>query len=224
MTTAIVVRPYTLADFAQLERIQRECFPPPFSPDLWWRREQIASHIAHFPEGALAAVAFNGEHAGELVGSATCTRLRIDPAAPGHTWAHAADDGWIRTCDPQGETLYGIDIAVRPAWRGRGVARALYGARFALVERLGLQRFLAGSRISGYHRHRDLTPEAYVAQVIAGQLIDPVITPQLRAGLKPVGLVRGYLPDVEAADCALLMEWRPSQRTDKPDSGSSSCG
>ena len=200
----VQVRPYSLADCDQLIRIQRECFPPPFASGLWWKPEQIASHVAHFPQGALCAVIGD-----ELVGSATCTRLTFDPAHPGHTWAEAADDGWIRTCDHQGDTLYGIDVAVRPAWRGRGVARALYQARFALVRQLGLRRFLAGSRISGYHRHRQMTPENYVSEVIAGRLIDPVITPQLRAGLHPVGLVQGYLPDDDAADCALLMEWVP---------------
>lgn len=204
MPDAIHVRSYTMADVLQLLRIQRECFPPPFPPELWWKPEQIASHIAHFPAGALCAVVGD-----ELVGSATCTRLRFDPAHPGHTWAEAADSGWIRTCDPTGDTLYGIDVAVRPSWRGRGVARALYQARFAVVRRLGLTRFLAGSRISGYHRHRHLTPEAYVAEVIAGRLSDPVITPQLKAGLRPLSVVHDYLSDDEAADCALLMEWRP---------------
>lgn len=200
----IRVRSYTVEDYDQLLRIQRECFPPPFPQELLWRREQIASHVAHFPEGALCAV--DGD---ELVGSATCTVLRFDPAHPGHTWAEAADDGWIRTCDRGGDTLYGIDVAVRPAWRGRGVARALYDARFTLVRRLGLKRFLAGSRISGYHRHPELTPEQYAAEVTAGRLTDPVITPQLKAGLKPVAVVHGYLPDDEARDNALLMEWTP---------------
>ena len=200
----IQVRPYTLADFEQLIRIQRECFPPPFPPELWWNREQIASHIAHFSEGALCAVSN-----GELVGSATCTRLLFDPTHLSHTWAEAADDGWIRTCDPHGDTLYGIDVAVRPAWRGRGVARALYQARFALVRQLGLKRFTAGSRISGYHRHRHLSPEEYTAEVISGRLTDPVITPQLKAGLRPVCVVHDYLLDAESGNCALLMQWIP---------------
>jgi ribosomal protein S18 acetylase RimI-like enzyme len=201
----IAIRPYTLADLPQLIRIQQECFPPPFPSELWWRAEQIASQVERFSAGALCAVEND-----ELVGSATCNRLRFDPAHPNHTWAEAADDGYLRNYDPQGDTLYGIDVAVRPAWRGRGVARALYQARFALVRALGLKRFLAGSRISGYHRHAaTLSAAAYVAAVVAGRLEDPVITPQLRAGLRPVALVPGYLPDTEARDFALLMEWTP---------------
>lgn len=201
----ITVRPYTQADFQQLIGIQGQCFPPPFPPKLWWSEEQIASHVVRFPAGAMAA-----EERGQLVGSATCNRVRFDPGHPHHTWAQIADDGMIRNYDAQGDTLYGIDIAVRPAWRGKGVARLLYEARFALVRKLGLKRFLAGSRLSGYHHHAAMLSAAdYVAEVLAGRLQDPVITPQLRVGLRPVTLLPGYLPDVEARDHALLMEWTP---------------
>ena len=66
--------------------------------------------------GALCAVS-----AGELMGSATCTRLVFDPAHQDHTWAQAADDGWIRTCDPHGDTLY-------PEKRSCGPSAALHEA------------------------------------------------------------------------------------------------
>lgn len=198
------IRRYGPADLEQLIAIQRECFPPPFPPELWWSAAQIAAHAEVFPDGALAVEAADGS----LVASATAHVLRWSPDDPDHTWEEAADRGFLRNHDPAGDTLYGVDIAVRPAWRGRGVARRLYQARYDLVRRLGLRRFLAGSRLSGYHRHPGLTPEAYAAEVIARRLVDPVVTPQLRAGLLPVRVVRGYLPDAEAADCALLVEWR----------------
>ncbi|MBA3684447.1 MAG: GNAT family N-acetyltransferase [Planctomycetes bacterium] len=199
------LRSYRPGDLEQLVAIQRECFPPPFPAELWWTKAQIASHCHLFPEGALCAEAEDGS----LVGSATAHLLRWDPQDPDHTWAEAADGGMLANHEPDGDTLYGVDVAVRPAWRGRGIARQFYQARFALVRSRGLRRFLAGSRISGYHLHRDrLSPEAYAAEVVAGRLSDPVVTPQLRAGLVPVRVVRGYLPDAEASDCALLMQWQ----------------
>ena len=206
MTPPVSVRQYGLEDFSQMLRIQEECFPPPFSAELLWKKEHIASHVFRFPEGALCAVI--GE---ELVGSATCNRIDVDLThLTGHTWAEAADNGYLRNFDPGGNTLYGIDVAVRPGFRGQGVARALYMARFAVVRRFGMQRFLAGSRMSGYHRHAgSMTPEAYVEAVSSGMLTDPVITPQLKAGLHPVAVVRDYLPDDEARNCALMMEWVP---------------
>lgn len=213
----IRIRPYTLADIEALIAIQAACFPPPFPSELWWKPEQIAAHVRIFPAGALCAV----NAAGELVGSATAHIIHMNTAHAQHTWSAASADGWLTNHDPAGDTLYGVDIAVVPSWRGRGVAKALYGERFALVKRLGLARFIAGSRISGYKDHRHLTPEAYVAAVIAGKIPDPVITPQLRAGLQPQSLVHDYLPDADAADCALLMEWRNPQLT-KTSNGSAS--
>lgn len=206
MTSALTIRPYELDDFTQLLRIQQECFPLPFPPELLWKKEQIASHVFRFPEGALCAVLGD-----EVVGSATCNRIDVDRAhLVGHTWAEAADNGYLRNFDPGGNTLYGIDVAVRPGFRGQGVARALYAARFAVVRRFGMQRFLAGSRLSGYHHHAEmLTPEAYAEAVINGALTDPVITPQLKAGLRPIVVVRDYVPDDDARNCALMMEWTP---------------
>ena len=198
------IRPYTMTDLPGLLVIQKECFPPPFPPELWWQPEQIASHVRLFPEGALCA-----EDGDELVGSATAHILRWEDNDPVHTWSAASDNGWLRNHDPAGNTLYGVDIAVRPAWRARGVARLLYQARYDLVRRLGLKRFLAGSRLSGYRpHHQRLTPEQYADAVVRGDLSDPVITPQLRSGLHPVRVVRDYLPDEESCDHALLMEWR----------------
>jgi GNAT superfamily N-acetyltransferase len=199
------VRPYTLADWPGLLQIQRDCFPPPYPEEQLWSKEQIASHIRHFPEGALCA-----EVDGELVGSATCLIMQFDPAHPEHTWAEVAGDGFIHTHNPAGDSLYGIDMAVRPAWRRQGVARALYAARFELVRQLGLKRFLAGGRMPGYHRYAGRwTPEAYAAAVVRGEIDDLVITPQLRAGLRPVQVIHNYLPDEESANCALLLEWQP---------------
>ncbi len=76
----LIVRPYTVADFDQLLRIQVECFPPPYPQEQLWCSGQIASHEWYFPEGALAA-----ELDGEVVGSATCPHRRFDPAHLHHT-------------------------------------------------------------------------------------------------------------------------------------------
>lgn len=199
----IAVRSYTPADYPALLAVQRACFPPPFPEALLWSRAQVDSHCRIFPDGAMCAV-----DDGELCGSSTAQIIRFDPAHPQHTWAEVSADGFITGHDPHGDTLYGIDIAVRPESRGRGIARALYQARYALVRRLGLKRFLAGSRISGYRAHSaSLSPEDYAREVVAGRLCDPVITPQLKSGLRPCGIVRGYLPDHDSCDNALLMAW-----------------
>jgi GNAT superfamily N-acetyltransferase len=199
----IVVRTYVPADYPALLAVQRACFPPPFPEALLWSQAQVDSHCRIFSDGAMCAV-----EDGIICGSSTALIIRFDPSHPQHTWSEVSGDGYITGHDPSGDTLYGIDIAVRPESRGRGVARALYQARYALVRRLGLRRFLAGSRISGYRAHSDrMSPEVYVNEVVAGRMSDPVITPQLRSGLRPIGVVRNYLPDHDSCDNAVLMAW-----------------
>lgn len=198
------VRNYTEADIDQLIDIQHECFPPPYPVEQLWNREQLFNHIHIFPKGAMCV-----ECDGKLVGSSTCLIVKWYPNSLAHTWAEITDNGYIRTHDPEGNTLYGVDIAVRPAWRKKGVAKLMYQARFALVKELNLDRFIAAGRMPGYFSYRDqLSPEEYAEQVIAKKIDDPVLSPQLRSGLIPLQVVHNYLLDEESGNCALLLEWR----------------
>lgn len=197
------IRPYSLEDFPQLLEIQRECFPLPYPEEQLWNMDQVQSHIAHFPAGALCV-----EHQGQLIASATALIKQWNPGDPPHTFYEASGGGYISNHNPTGNSLYGIDIAVRPAWRGQGIARQLYSARFELVRQLGLERFLTAGRIPSYHRvAKQFSPEQYVQKVIQGELIDPTITAQIKNGLEPVQLLHEYIEDQESHNCALLMQW-----------------
>ncbi|SFJ46926.1 GNAT family N-acetyltransferase [Thermoflavimicrobium dichotomicum] len=200
---SVRVRTYTLADYPGLLQVQREAFPPPFPEELLWSKEQIRSHIETFPEGAMVA-----EIDGEIVGSATS--LIIQYTGEPHTWAEVADHGFIRNShQPDGDSLYGIDLCVRPSFRGRGVARALYEARKALVRRLGLKRFLAGCRIPGYHQvHEQYSAEEYVEKVKNGELNDLVLTFMIKQGMRPLQVLPEYLEDEESLNFAVLVEWQ----------------
>lgn len=199
-----VIRSYTEADFDGLVRIQSECYPPPFPQELWWNKEQLANHVRLFPEGALCV-----EVEGRLTGSMTGLLVRFDPSSPDHTWAGITDDGYIRNHNPEGDTLYIVDISVSPAYRKLGLGKWLMQSMYEVVVQLGRKRLLGGGRMSGYHRFADrLSPEAYLEEVLAGREKDPVITFLLRCGRTPVSVVRGYLEDEESRNHAVLMEWR----------------
>lgn len=199
-----IIRNYRESDFEQLIDIQRECFPPPFPSELWWNREQLMSHVARFPEGALCV-----EVDGKLVGSMTGLLVQWEPGDRPHTWAEATDEGYIRNHDPDGNTLYIVDISVRPSHRTYGYGKAMMHAMYHIVVEKRLKRLLGGGRMSGYHQVADeMTAEEYVEEVLAGTRKDPVITFLLRCGRTPVSIVENYLEDEESRNYAVLMEWK----------------
>jgi hypothetical protein len=82
----------------------------------------------------------------------------------------------------------------------RVIAAASTADKLDLCRRLGLARIAAGGRIPGYAEHEEvLTPEAYVASVVAGDRHDPTLSFQLDNGFQVVGVIRGYLPCDDAS-------------------------
>lgn len=199
-----VIRNYKKEDFPGLLRIQQESFPPPFPSNLWWNEEQLSNHITLFPEGALCI-----EINGEIVGSMTSLIVDFDFKSPDHSWSEATDDGYIRNHNPKGNTLYVVDIGMRPAYRKLGLGKWLMFSMYDVVVHLGLARLLGGGRIPGYHKKaNEMTPEQYVHAVVKGNLKDPVITFLLRCGRTPVKVVANYLEDEESCHHGALMEWK----------------
>lgn len=199
-----VIRQYEPSDFDELIDIQRECFPPPFPSDLWWNKEQLGGHVDLFPEGALCA-----EIGGRLAGSITGLLTRFDPGHPQHTWAEVTDNGYIRNHNPDGETLYIVDISVRPYCRELGLGKWLMQSMYELVIAKDLIRLLGGGRMSGYHRVAErMSAEQYLQAVVSGELRDPVITFLLRCGRTPLQVISDYLEDEESRNYAALMEWK----------------
>ncbi len=126
-----------------------------------------------------------------------------------HDWGSIADDGMISGHDPDGDTLYGIELQVHPEQRGMRLSRRLYDARKELCRRFGLARIVIGGRIPGYGQHREtMSPSDYVDAVRRKQVVDPVLTPQLSNGFALKGLIPGYLPsDLDSAGFATQLEW-----------------
>jgi len=200
----ICIRNYTKDDFDQLIAIQSECFPPPFPSELWWNKEQLTNHVTKFPEGALCV-----EANGELAGSVTSLCVDFDPNHVDHTWEEITDNGYIRNHNPNGNTLYIVDISVRPKYRKLGLGKLLIQAMYHIVIEKGYDRLLGGGRMPGYHKvANEMTSEEYLTEVIHGKRKDPVITFLLRCGRVPIGVAKNYLEDEESCNSAALMEWR----------------
>jgi len=199
-----IVRRYTRGDFPELIRIQEESFPPPFPSELWWNVEQLTNHVTLFPEGAVCV-----EVEGVLAGSITGLLVPFDPSHPQHTWEEATDNGYIGNHNPDGDTLYIVDLCVRPRFRSLGLGKVLMESMYELVIEKKLRRLLGGGRMPGYGRVAHLmTAEQYLQAVLRGERKDPVITFLLRCGRTPLQIVPDYLPDEESRNCAVLMEWK----------------
>lgn len=196
----LVVRPLTPDDFDSVVALQRRCFPG-IAP---WKSEQFSQQLALFPEGQIC-ILFDDT----IV--ATSSALIVDEEDYGawHTFDQVSDNGFIRGHDPEGDTLYGIDIAVDPDHRGFRLARRIYDARKALVAEKNLRAILIAGRIPGYHDHKDeMTADEYVAAVVTKRFQDPVLTAQLSNGFAIRQVLRGYLPsDFESGGHAVFMEW-----------------
>lgn len=200
----ITIRNYTRDDIQGMIAIQQQSFPPPFPSELWWNEDQLKEHVTRFPDGALCA-----EAGGQLIGSMTA--LLVDGAAVSgnHSWEDVTDGGYIRNHNPQGDTLYVVDISVIPSYRKAGIGKWLMQSMYEVVVHLGLERLVGGGRMPGYHLHEhEATAEQYLERVAAGQWKDPVITFLLRCGRMPVGVAKHYLEDKESRHYAAIMEWR----------------
>ena len=201
--SATRVRPLLAADFAEVialcERVYPESRP--------WNEEQLASHIAVFPQGQL--VAEEGS-TGRLVGMASSLIVRWDDYDFHAEWREWTDHGRFTNHDAaNGRTLYGAEVMVDPDVQRRGIGRLLYTARRELVLRLGLRRIRAGARLRGYHQWASqLGPEDYVGAVVSGEIGDPTLSFQLREGFDVIAVVHGYLRnDPESRGFAAIIEW-----------------
>jgi predicted amidohydrolase/ribosomal protein S18 acetylase RimI-like enzyme len=194
------VRKLAAGDYDSIVRLQRLCFPKMKT----WSPEQFESMLRIFPEGQLGV-----ELDGELVGSCSSLILDFDLYSEWHDWAKISDHGYIKNHDPNGNTLYGIEIMVHPEHRGMRLARRLYDARKELCREKNLERMVIGGRIPGYQAQAaELTAAEYVERVQRKALYDPVLTTQVGNGFVVQRLIPDYLPsDEDSAGWATHMEW-----------------
>ncbi|MBT2637341.1 MULTISPECIES: GNAT family N-acetyltransferase [unclassified Bacillus (in: firmicutes)] len=199
-----IIRNYTKDDFEQLISVQKEAFPPPFPEELLWNTEQLANHVDLFPEGALCV-----EVGGRIAGSITGLVVHLIKGDEDHSWEEITDNGYIRNHDPEGNTLYIVDICISPAYRKLGLGKWMMQSMYETVVQLDLERLLGGGRMPGYHLHSaDLSIDQYVEKVLKGELKDPVVSFLLRCGRTPVKPVANYLEDEESLNYGMLMEWK----------------
>ncbi len=196
----INLRPLRPQDYDALIEMQSRCFPGMGV----WQRDQIESQLAIFPEGQMCI-----EHNGRIIASSCGLIVDFDHYDQWHNWKEISDNGYIRNHDPEGDTLYGIEIMVDPEFRGMKLARRLYDARKELARERNIRQIIIGGRIPGYGKHADrMTAREYVERVMSKDLHDSVLTVQLANGFKLRRLIPNYFPtDSDSRGYATFLEW-----------------
>ncbi|MCA9734070.1 MAG: GNAT family N-acetyltransferase [Deferribacteres bacterium] len=173
-------------------------------PNMLWREHHIKTLVHKFPEGQIAL-----RVDGELAGCALAIVVDYEKFETKHTYNEITGNFGFDTHTNEGDVLYGIDIFIRPKFRGLRLGRRLYDYRKELCEKLNLKGIVFGGRIPNYHKYAEtLTPRAYIEQVRKKEIHDPVLNFQMSNDFHPVRILRGYLEgDKESKEFAVLLEW-----------------
>lgn len=197
----LLLRQLELKDYKEVKHIMEQVYS---SIDGSWTRKEFSTLLKKFPEGQICI-----EDNGTVVAAALS--LIIDYGAYGdkHTYDQIIDKGTFKSHDPEGDTLYGIDVFVHPEYRNLRLGRRLYDARKEICEKLNLRGIIAGGRIPGYKDYADkLTPAKYIEMVRNKELSDPVLSFQLSNDFHVRRILKGYLPDDrDSRAYATLLEW-----------------
>jgi len=171
--------------------------------------DAVGEQLERFPEGQFVAVTYE-DGAEKVIGMATTMRTRRSPDEPPLPWYDVIGSFGLRNHDPDGQWLYGVEIAVHPEYQKRGVASGLYKARLGLVDQFGLEGWYAGGMLMGYYRYADdLTPREYAERVVRGELRDPTVSMQLHRGLEARAIIEDYYPEWRAGSAAVLLVHQP---------------
>ena len=128
-----------------------------------WTKETIDKLIYVFPEGQIA-VLVNGK----VVGVALSIIVNYDDFGDDHTYREITGNYEFNTHNPDGDVLYGIEVFVRPEFRGLRLATRLYNARKDLCSKLNLKAIVFGGRIPNNKEHSsELDPRKYIEKVKA---------------------------------------------------------
>lgn len=173
-------------------------------PDSYWKEKHIRTLIERFPEGQVI-VKVNGL----IAGCALSIIVDFAQFEEHHTYREITGNYTFKTHNPDGDVLYGIDVFIKPEFRGLRLGRRLYDYRKELCERLNLRGIAFGGRIPNYHKFADkLTPKEYIEKVRLKEIDDPVLNFQISNDFHPAKVMKGYLEGDEASsEYAVLLEW-----------------
>ena len=173
-------------------------------PDSYWKEHHINTLINKFPEGQVV-IKVNGQ----IAGCALSIIVDYSKFDDRHTYREITGNYSFSTHTIEGDVLYGVDVFIKPEFRGLRLGRRLYDYRKELCERLNLKGVAFGGRIPNYHKYaNEISPKEYIARVRRREINDPVLNFQVSNDFHPAKILKNYLVGDEASnDYAVLLEW-----------------
>ncbi|SMB86744.1 Predicted amidohydrolase [Pasteurella testudinis DSM 23072] len=192
----------TLDDYQELKDAMISAYA--VLPNAYWSEDEIRRLIRKFPEGQVV-IKINDC----LAGCALSIIVDYNKFGDNHTYQKITANETFDSHSNKGDILYGIDVFIKPEFRGLRLGRRLYDYRKELCEKLNLKGISFGGRIPNYHKYADqLTPKAYIEKVRLREINDPVLNFQLSNDFHPRKVLKGYLEgDSASNEYAVLMRW-----------------
>lgn len=189
-------------------------------PNAYWSEVHVQNLIRIFPEGQVAI-----KIDGKLAGCALSIIVDSAKLDTDHTYAEVTGNYTFQTHTLKGDTLYGIDVFIKPKFRGLRLGRRLYDYRKELCEKMNLRGIMFGGRLPNYHQYaKTLTPKQYIDKVRLREITDPVLNFQLANDFHLKKVVKNYLKgDKASLEYGVILAWdniyyeqpKKSAKTDK---------
>ena len=127
----------SIEDYPELKEVMQMAYSSMESS--YWKKHHIEKLISLFPEGQVV-LKINGE----IAACALSLIVQSGRFEKNHTYKQITGNYSFDTHDPLGDVLYGIDVFVKPEFRGMRLGRRLYDYRKELCEKLNLKGTRAG--------------------------------------------------------------------------------
>ncbi len=192
----------TMEDYKELKQVMISAYQS--MPDAYWKEHHVQALIDKFPEGQVVI-----KIDGKIAGSALTIIVKDEDVEDQHTYKEITGNYSFSTHSNKGDLLYGVDVFIKPEFRGLRLGRRLYDYRKDLCEKLNLKGIIFGGRIPNYHKYAaELSPKQYLEKVKSKEIHDPVLDFQLSNDFHPVRILKGYLEGDDASnEFAVMLRW-----------------
>lgn len=189
-------------DYLEIKDVMQSAYDA--MPNAYWKESHISKLLSLFPDGQVV-IKVNGQ----IAGCALSIIVDYDKFDDNHTYREITADYTFNSHSNDGDFLYGIDVFIKPEFRGLRLGRRLYDYRKELCEKMNLRGIAFGGRIPNYHKYADeLSPKEYIEKVKFREIHDPVLNFQISNDFHPTRILKGYLEgDESSQEFAVLLEW-----------------